>query len=36
VLRIASNTLERIPIVRSLGVSQVVVARKPAGREAHA
>jgi ubiquinone/menaquinone biosynthesis C-methylase UbiE len=35
-LRIASNTLERIPILRSLGVSQVVVARKPAGREAQA
>jgi hypothetical protein len=30
VLRRASNALERVPIVRSLGVSQVIVARKAA------
>jgi len=35
-LRIASNAFERVPILRSLGVSQVVVARKLEGREAQA
>jgi ubiquinone/menaquinone biosynthesis C-methylase UbiE len=31
-LRKASNLLERTPVIRSLGVSQVIVARKQAGR----
>jgi hypothetical protein len=28
-LRVLSGTLERVPLVRSFGVSQVIVARKP-------